>query len=348
MTTGKNSHVKLAQVALMAGVSKSTASAALGGTGRVSDRTRDHVLQVAEQLGYRPNAGARALRVGADPIVALLLRSHMGLMPGETNSLFWPKLLYSMVDELTKAGIGVLVASDQVQGGLNRLPIDAVVSVVSDFDDEILADLPSGIPKLMGGMPVAHPGYSTIGHDHAEITRAAMDHLFEQGSRFPALLVGPSITPIVRTPAAQAYEQWSREHDVEPRFLEADDFAEVGPILSAAAADGMDGVYALTADNLSVYAALTEYAGLRVPEDVLLLGIGGGGIVGPLRPAISVMRLHGAKSGRVVAGEVVRALATGEQVNVLLPYSVQVRNTTTRKGPGVAEPTPATQVPHPD
>jgi alpha-glucosidase len=55
----------LNDVARAADVSRATASRALAGYGRISDATRQHVIETAERLGYRTNALARAVREGA-------------------------------------------------------------------------------------------------------------------------------------------------------------------------------------------------------------------------------------------------------------------------------------------
>src|ERR1700761_414914 len=54
--------VTLMDVARAAGVGKSTVSNVLNGSGRVGDAARARVLEMIDQLGYRPNHGARSLR----------------------------------------------------------------------------------------------------------------------------------------------------------------------------------------------------------------------------------------------------------------------------------------------
>jgi LacI family transcriptional regulator len=65
--------VDLREVAAASGVSLSTASRALSGSGRVSDATRERVRRVAEELGYRPNALARGLRTHHSRLVGLVV-----------------------------------------------------------------------------------------------------------------------------------------------------------------------------------------------------------------------------------------------------------------------------------
>lgn len=60
------------ELARRLGVSQHTVSVAFGGTGRISDHTRQNVLEQARRLGYRPNGAARSIRTGAFRNVALL------------------------------------------------------------------------------------------------------------------------------------------------------------------------------------------------------------------------------------------------------------------------------------
>ena len=73
-------------------VSVTTASAALRGTGRVNDQTREHVQEVARKLGYRKNSGASALREGAGQLVGLVRNLRLDADPLNPK-LFWPRFL---------------------------------------------------------------------------------------------------------------------------------------------------------------------------------------------------------------------------------------------------------------
>jgi LacI family transcriptional regulator len=60
-------------VAKLAGVSEATVSLALSGSPRISDATRERVSAIADQLGYRPHAGARALRTDSTSALGLII-----------------------------------------------------------------------------------------------------------------------------------------------------------------------------------------------------------------------------------------------------------------------------------
>ncbi|MGC5412380.1 LacI family DNA-binding transcriptional regulator, partial [Streptomyces sp. DT225] len=71
--------VTLAEVAQHAGVSASTVSYVLSGKRSISVATRERVERSIQQLGYHPNAGARALASSRSNIIALMvpLRTDM-------------------------------------------------------------------------------------------------------------------------------------------------------------------------------------------------------------------------------------------------------------------------------
>jgi LacI family transcriptional regulator, repressor for deo operon, udp, cdd, tsx, nupC, and nupG len=71
----------IVDVAEAAGVAPSTVSRTFSRPGRVNRHTRDHVVAVAERLGYAPNPAAQALESGRTRTIALLV-------PDITNPYF--------------------------------------------------------------------------------------------------------------------------------------------------------------------------------------------------------------------------------------------------------------------
>ena len=67
----------LKDIAQRVGVTEMTVSAALRNTGRISAAMRRQIIEMADKLGYRPNAAARSIRSGRFGCLALLVsREH--------------------------------------------------------------------------------------------------------------------------------------------------------------------------------------------------------------------------------------------------------------------------------
>lgn len=91
-----------ADVAQLAGVSKATATRALGDYGRINEETKRRVLAAANELGYHPNAAAQTMNTGRSGSLGIVAR-------GITNPV-WPVAFQGMVDAARLQGLAVLFA----------------------------------------------------------------------------------------------------------------------------------------------------------------------------------------------------------------------------------------------
>jgi len=99
--------VTIKEIALRTGLSIPTVGNVLGRSGsRYSVATRQRVMQAAEQLGYKPNSSARAMRQGRFGCAALVLsRSRQS-----THSYIPPNLLDGLDDELQRHNMHLTVS----------------------------------------------------------------------------------------------------------------------------------------------------------------------------------------------------------------------------------------------
>jgi LacI family transcriptional regulator len=94
--------VTIVDVARAADVSRATASRALAGYGRIRPATRDRVRAVAEELGYRPNGLARAMRAGRSATI--------GLVVTDIANPFFAQATKAVASTASELGYDVLVA----------------------------------------------------------------------------------------------------------------------------------------------------------------------------------------------------------------------------------------------
>lgn len=102
MTVNKKAPT-LNDVAELAGVSRATASRALAGYGRISDQTVELVRKAAQNLGYRPNEVARAMRAGKTRTIGLVVISDF------TNA-FFDRATKSIIDAAKQHGYQTVVS----------------------------------------------------------------------------------------------------------------------------------------------------------------------------------------------------------------------------------------------
>ncbi|MEW1612241.1 MULTISPECIES: LacI family DNA-binding transcriptional regulator [unclassified Streptomyces] len=210
--------VTLLDVARAAGVSKSTVSDALQGSGRVARTTRDRVRAVAQELGYRPNSAARRLRRSSTGAIGLHL-------PQTANRLdYYMNLAFGAVARAQEEGLDVVLlapASGAGSAGTASGPVasrvDGLLVIDPEVDDSAVPGLlDAGVPVVTGERylgAAAAPSGAVVCDNAASLT-ALLDHVTERGSRHPAVLA-PAGTSAWATALRATAASWARERGVE-------------------------------------------------------------------------------------------------------------------------------------
>ncbi|MGA5043609.1 LacI family DNA-binding transcriptional regulator [Streptomyces arboris] len=204
--------VTLLDVARTAGVSKSTASDALQGSGRVAEATRDRVRAVAEELGYRPNSAARRLRRSSTGAIGLHLPQTA------TRLDYYMNLAFGAVARAQEEGFDmVLLAPEGAAGGPVASRVDGLLMIDPEVDDRAVPGLlDAGVPVVTGERylgPTAAPTGAVICDNAASLT-ALLDHVTERGARRPAVLA-PAGTSAWATALRATAASWGRGHGVD-------------------------------------------------------------------------------------------------------------------------------------
>ncbi|WP_439692359.1 LacI family DNA-binding transcriptional regulator [Curtobacterium sp. SP.BCo] len=182
----------IADVAKAAGVARSTVSYALSGRRVISQETRDRIERAIVELGFTPNAGARALATNQTMILGLFVQFH----PDE----FAPAMLEYVLpisDTARQHGYDVLMVTEaDGAAALRRITstgmVDGVVLLDVTHDDPRLAGLrASRVPGSMVGLPGDPSGLDVFDLDFGEAARVLVDRLHDLGHRDVALVTPP-------------------------------------------------------------------------------------------------------------------------------------------------------------
>jgi LacI family transcriptional regulator, repressor for deo operon, udp, cdd, tsx, nupC, and nupG len=328
--------VTLADIAARAGVSLATASRALSDSYGVSPGTRDRVRAVADQLSYVVSPEASGLAGGRTGRVAVVV-PHL-------SRWFFAEMLAGVEEVLREAGLDLLLYNvdtlDHRRYFFERLParrkVDAIVVLAFPVTEEerLRLDL-VGVGIVAAGGQTAR--YPSVCIDDRAAGRQAVDHLLSLGHRRIAMIAAEApLTPgwpvvngrslaycealaaagIPVDPALEREVDWGGEEGAEAMA----DLLAAGPPPTA--------VYAHS-DEVALGALRTlRRAGLRVPQDVSLVGIDDH----PLAALTDLTTVHqgvreqGAMAGRMVLG----LLRPDENADnaVTVPTHLVVRGTT--------------------
>jgi LacI family transcriptional regulator len=178
----------ITDVARAADVAPSTVSRAFSNPGRVNHQTREHVLAVAEEMGYSPNPMARALESGRTNTLALLV-------PDITNPYF-AGVIKGAEGAATTAGQTLVLGDTQESAAteaqlVRRLgpAVDGFVLSASRMPDEELRRAAELNPITL--LNRATPGLPCVVADYESGTRQIVDHLASLGHESLVFLGGP-------------------------------------------------------------------------------------------------------------------------------------------------------------
>lgn len=168
----------LDDIAQALGVSKTTVSRAISGTGRVSKATRERVLSYVEQTGFVPNAAANNLATTRTRNIAY----SMPLGEQAVASNYFLECLFGVSKVATEAGYHVVVVDDNMDALCHAAAshkVDGLVLSIFNHGDEAMQRLTSyHLPLVLTGQCEV-PGVLQIGYDaiaaYSEMTQHLLD-----------------------------------------------------------------------------------------------------------------------------------------------------------------------------
>lgn len=266
----------MADVASVAGVSHQTVSRVLNGFTKIRPATRERVLAAIEELGYRRNTAARTLVTRQSGTIGLITAgmSHFG--PASTM-LELESASRAAGFSLSLAGLPEISAAS-LRAAVDQVldqAVEAVVMIVAHQAALTLAQsLRIDVPLvLVEGDLSATP--LTAGVDQIEGARLATSHLLDLGHESVLHLPGPSDW-LEATARRRGWEMALEQHGRPiPELMAEGDWSSRGGYESSV--EMLRGLRpsAVFAGNdqmaLGLLLALHE-AGLRVPEDVSVVG----------------------------------------------------------------------------
>lgn len=182
-------------VAIAAGVAQSTVSRCFQSDSPISTETRAHVIAIAEQLGYRPNALARSLILGRSNVVGVIVTQY--------TLRYHPELLYALGETLAARGTKLLLIAVDNDDAIGRtlrdaleFPLDGLISCATLPEEDLEGFRRHGVPVVFLNRCVASDGVDCVATDNREATRMIADALYRAGHRRFICIGGPHGAPV--------------------------------------------------------------------------------------------------------------------------------------------------------
>jgi DNA-binding LacI/PurR family transcriptional regulator len=307
-------------------VSQSTVSLVLSGksAGRISARTEEAVRRAAAELGYRPNEAARALRTGAARTV--------GFVVTDVTHPFFGHVMRGAQNAAWQAGYAVALVDAARDAERERASFEALRAGRVDGFLFFTIEPPAGTGEHVVTIEVGPPGMTFARFDVEHGTELAVRHLLGLGHRrighLASAIDGATFrarrSTLLAMLAAEGLEPGPRT-TAQFRFAAA----RAGALELLDAADRPTAI--LCDDDIlagGLYLAARE-RGLRIPEDVSVVGFDDLPFAEVLDPPLTTIALDAERLGSV-AFELLAVVMADEPAppGRILPVELVVRSST--------------------
>ena len=306
----------LDDVARSAGLSSMTVSRALNTPQLVRPKTVEKVMQAVQATGYIPNALAGGLASRRSKLVAVVV-------PQINNNMF-VDTIQALSDTLAARGYHMLLCvagySRQVATFLSRRPDGVVLTGIQHAPALKKTILNAATPVVEIWDLTPTPLDMLVGFSHEKVGETIGEYLLEKGYRRPGLLWAGDARATLRTQGLRA------------RLAKngLDDAPQVEVPLPASLALGRRGLAELLAggefdvivcssDTLAQGAIMeAESRGLRVPQDLAVIGFGDLDFAASNRPAITTVSVDRHAIGEQAATLLADRIEGGEEGDAII------------------------------
>lgn len=323
------------QLADIAGVTRGTVSRALSDSPRVKEKTKARIRKLAEKHNYRVNQQARNFRLRRTGVISVVFmldiksEQHM-------SDPFFLEMLGGIADCLAEHDLDLFLAHAPVPDVLELLGSrvfqnsDGIIFIGQGTQhDKLNVIAKSDTPMVVWGAPMPDQAYCRVGGDNLNGGYLATKHLLEIGRRNIAFFGDINLPEIALR--FSGYQKALQEYDIEFNVaLQVDipfEMEHARESLRRFHGENRNFDAALCNSDvmaLSVVATLNEY-GLRVPDDVAVIGYDDIGLARYGNPSLTTVRQNVRSAGRVLV-ETLLSIIDGQQADdTTLPSKLVVR-----------------------
>jgi DNA-binding LacI/PurR family transcriptional regulator len=274
--------MNIGEIAKRAGVSRSTVSYALSGKRTVSEATRQRVQAIIDELDYRPNANARALKEGRTRTLGLVI-------PPASHQLTDMQLGFvaSVVEAASRGDVDILLSPSggdhdrSFERVVTGQRVDGVILMEIRLEDARVTRLQqTGLPFVTIGRTADPRGICWVDVDYTTLMNRCVHHLADLGHQQVALINrSPELSASGYGPAHRAhtgfYEAVTERGITGVDVCCADD-ATAGELCVEQILDTQPQITAIATVNeaalLGIHRGL-EQAGHSIPKTFSLVGV---------------------------------------------------------------------------
>jgi DNA-binding LacI/PurR family transcriptional regulator len=323
--------VTMEDVAREAGVSRALVSLVMRDSPKVSEKRRGRVLAAAERLGYRPNAMARGLASRRTRTIAVLLN--------DLHNPFFAEIMDGIFDAADELDYRLLVGTGRRLAAGERRAIDVLLEHRADgfllvsprLAGTDILEIARLTPTVVVAKQMRAAHVDSIANDDLEGGKLAVRHLVELGhTRIAHVDGGRGAGASGRR---TGYLREMERHGLAPQLVPGE-FTEAAGVSAAERllASGRLPTAIFAANDLVAAGALDRFedAGLRVPEDVSIIGYDNTFLAALHHMSLTTVDQPRPEIGRLALTTLIERIdgVRTEAVHIQLQPSLVIRSTT--------------------
>jgi LacI family transcriptional regulator len=339
----REKEITIYDIAKQLDLSAATVSRALKDHPAINKHTKKKIADLAAKLGYRSNNFASNLRKQKT--------NTIGVMLHELRSQFMTSVLAGIEKVTTEANYDLIIAhssesaAKEVANALNLFHkrVDGVIASLA-FDTDNLDHFQ---PFERKGIPVIFFDRVFEGADGAKVIinnrkagYEATAHLIEQGCKRIAHITA-SLKRNVYAERLKGYQLALADHGIKynEKLVFEDDLSEEASIRNARKILAMrpmpDGIFITNDFCAAVCIQTLKEAGVRVPEDIAVVGFNNDVITKIIEPKLTTINYPGIEIGEIVARNMINHLNGNTNINltntIIIKSELIVRESSVRK-----------------
>lgn len=325
----------IADIARLAGVSKSTVSRALNDSPLISEETKAHIRDLARQHSFQINAPARRLSMKQSRTIAFV--THAYHKDFSVADLFGLEIMGGISAGLASREYDLLVIhvnphdTKWAHQYFDTGRVDGFILMTSTHKQtHVKALLELGAPFIIWGIPRAKQKYCSVTGDNFNGGRYATEYLVSINRKRIGFIGGPADDLEVMHRQA-GYESALKEagREVEPALLEYGNFSNTsgGEAMQRLldSVPDIDAVF-VNSDLMAIAAMdVIRESGRSVPQDIAVVGYDDLSIAEHSNPPLTTIRQNIALAGKLLAQNLIDYLQTGMVTNVSIPVELIIR-----------------------
>ena len=303
------------EVASVLGISTMTVSRALNNRPNVDDKTRERVLETAQELGYIPNHIAKSL--------VLRKTNTIGVVVPEITHSFFPEVVRGIEEISYEAGYNIILAHSAEDGNREKNAIQTLVSKQVDgllistaqtmLDNSIYKQvIRRKLPLVFYDRCVKDIGASCVSIDDEESANLITEHLIQHGYKPIAHISGPG-NVLIGEARLNGFRNALQKHNVqiieelivESGFHERDGYEAMMTLLKLPKEKKPRAVVAVN-DPAAFGAMKAIYEkGLSIPEDIAIVGFSDDIRAELMRSPLTTIRQDAYEVGKKAVGKLI-------------------------------------------